>query len=223
MIRRSMIAAAIAGVALVGAGFFFGGAFAATGEPGTVEDPLVTKSYVDEAVATLARKEYVDQALAKMVEKAYVDQAVARLVERGYVDQVVSGLADKAYVDQKMAGAADKAYVDQKLATAVDKAYLENRIAQMKTLFEVVRVPKDSIILGESGTEIVLRGGKATAIVSAKGGVLDATDGVDLTQGEPVKPNHLLVIPVSDGRGLTAQADLILIVKGPYTVKAPGQ
>ncbi|HWI61028.1 MAG TPA: hypothetical protein VNT75_04255 [Symbiobacteriaceae bacterium] len=209
MMLRRAVAATVAGVVLIGGGFWFGGAFAATAEPGSTADPLVTKSYVDEVVASLVSKEYVDQAVARAVallnpgtgtggvDKAYVDQAVAKLVEKAYVDQLAAGLADKAY--------------------------LESRLAQMKTLFEVVRVPKDSIILGESGTEIVLRGGKATAIVSAKGGVLDATDGVDLAQGEPVKPNHLLVIPVSDGRGLTAQADLILIVKGPYTVKAPGQ
>ena len=188
MLKRKVVAAA-AVIGLVCAGFWFGGAFAATGEPGTVADPLVTKSYVDEVVASLVGKEYVDQALSRMADKAYVDQAMARLVEKEYVD----------------------------------RAYLETRLAQMKTLFEVVRAPKDALVLGESGTEIVLRGGKATAIVSPKGGVLDATDGVDLAQDEPVKPNHLLVIPVSDGRGLTAQTDLILIVKGPYTVKTAGQ
>jgi len=171
MLLKRVFAAAVAGICLLGGGAWVGGAFAATGEPGTVADPLVTKSYVDEVVATLVSKEYVDQAVA--------------------------GLADKAY--------------------------MENRLAQIKTLFEVVRVPKDAKVLGESGTEIVLRGGKATAIVSPMGGVLDATDGVDVFQGESVKPNHLLVIPVSDGRGLTAQTDLILIVKGPYTVKTAGQ
>ncbi|HYF93314.1 MAG TPA: hypothetical protein VD969_13875 [Symbiobacteriaceae bacterium] len=189
MMFKRIVVAAAAGIGLVCAGFWFGGANAATGEPGTVADPLVTKSYVDEVVASLVGKDYVDQALARMADKAYVDQALSKLDQTG----------------------------------SVDKAYLESRLAEMKTLFEVVRAPKGAVVLGESGTEVVLRGGKATAIVSPMGGVLDATDGVDLTQDEPVKPNHLLVIPVSDGRGLTAQTDLILIVKGPYTVKTAAQ
>jgi hypothetical protein len=182
-----------------------------------VDDPLVTKSYVDEAVAQFVSKEYIDQAVARLVDKAYVDGLVAGMAQKSYVDGKVAGLADKAYVDAKVAAGGTGG------TGGIDAAYLESRLAQMKSSFEVVRVPKGSTILGESGTEMVLRGGKATAIVSAMGGVLDATDGVDLWQGAQVPPNHLLVIPVSDGRGMLAQADLILIVKGPYTVRSAGQ
>lgn len=203
MLRRVLITAvAVAG--LVGAGSWVSGAFAATGDPGTIDDPLVTKSYVDEAVA-------------QFVSKEYIDQAVARLVDKAYVDGLMAGMADKAYVDAKVAAAGTGG------TGGIDAAYLETRLAQMKSSFEVVRVPKGSIILGESGTEMVLRGGKATAIVSAMGGVLDATAGVDLWPDAPVAPNHMLVIPVGDGRGLAAQADMILIVKGRYTVKTSGQ
>ena len=123
------------------------------------------------------------------------------LVSKSYVDQMVAGLADKAYIDGRLAEVASKGYVDG------------------KTGFQVVTVPKGASLIGESGTEIVLRGGKATAIVSAKGGVLDATGGFDMFQDQAVAPNHLLIIPVSDGRGVLAQTDLILIVKGTYTVK----
>lgn len=207
MMMRRVVITAVAVAGLVGAGSWVSGAFAATGDPGTVADPLVTKSYVDEAVA-------------QFVSKEYLDQTVARLVDKAYVDGLVAGLADKAYVDAKVAAAGNGGTGGTGGITA---EYLENRLAQMKSSFEVVRVPKGSVILGQSGTEMVLRGGKATAVVSAMGGVLDATDGVDLWQDAQVPPNHLLVIPVSDGRGLTAQADLILIVKGQYTVKPGGQ
>lgn len=217
MMMKRVLVTAVAVAGLVGAGSWVSGAFAATGEPGTIDDPLVTKSYVDEAVAQFVSKEYLDQAVARLVDKAYVDGLVAGLAEKAYVQGQIAGLADKAYVDAKVAAAGSGG------TGGIDSAYLENRLAQMKTSFEVVRVPKGSVILGESGTEMVLRGGKATAVVSAMGGVLDATDGVDLWQDAQVPPNHLLVIPVSDGRGLTAQADLILIVKGPYTVKTGGQ
>lgn len=143
----------VAGVSLLGLGFWFGNASASTNDPGSAADPLVSKSYVDE----------------------------------------------------RLAGVADKAYVDGKLA------------------FQVVNVPKGSALIGEAGTEIVLRGGKASAIASALGGLFDATGGTDVTQGEAVKPNHLLVVPRADERGLLATTDLILLVKGSYSVKAGSQ
>jgi hypothetical protein len=189
---KQVLVSAVAGIGLLGMGFWIGAANAATAEPGTTADPLVSKSYVDQLVASLASKSYVDQVTSGAASKAYVDQAVSVLNDHSYVDQAVAPKADKEYVDGK-------------------------------TSFAVVSVPQGSTLLGQSGTEIVLRGGKATAVVTAKGGVLDATGGTDLYQGQAIAPNHLLVIPVSDGRGLTAQTDVILIVKGSYTVNAPRQ
>ena len=196
---KQIAGAAVVGLGLLGFGFWFGSASAAGTEPGSAADPLVSKSYVDQLVAKLADKAYVDQKTAGFADKAYVDQATSQLADKSYVSQAINGMATKSYVDMKLAE-----------ATAA-------------TAYQVVNVPKGAAIIGQSGTEIVLRGGKATAIVSAKGGVLDATGGADLYQGEAVKPNHMLVIPVSDGRGLLAQTDMILIVKGPYTINVAGQ
>ncbi len=127
---------AIASVGLLGIGFWFGGASAATTEPGSAGDPLVTKGYVD-----------------------------ALLV------------------------------------------------------FQVVEVPKDSQLVGEGGTEIVLRAGVGSAVASASGGLLDASDGVDLAHGAEVWKNHLLVVPRTDGRGVLAQTNAIFLVKGIYSIK----
>lgn len=86
------------------------------------------------------------------------------------------------------------------------------------TLFRVVSVPAGQAIIGEGGTEIVLRGGKATAIVSQQGGLLNVSAGTDMQQGEEIPPNHLIIIPRSDGRGFVAVTDLVLMVKGPASV-----
>lgn len=90
-------------------------------------------------------------------------------------------------------------------------------------LFQVVNVPKDSQLVGEGGTEIVLRAGQGVAVASANGGLLDVSDGVDLAQGAQVKMNHLLVVPRTDGRGVLAKTDTVFMVKGPYTVKPANQ
>lgn len=153
-----------------------------------------------------------------LVSKSYVDQVIAGLAGKDYVDQALSAAATKDYVDRAVALLNDHSYVDQAVAKLADKSYVD-----AKTLYSVVNVPQGATLLGESGTEFVLRGGKATAIVTAKGGLLDATDGVDLGQGMAIKPNHQMVVPVSDGRGLLATTDVILIVKGTYTVKPAGQ
>ena len=200
---KQVVAATIAATALVGVGFWFGGAMASTTEPGSTADPLVSKSYVDQALAKLADKAYVDAALAKSADKAYVDQALATAAQKA---------VDKAYVDQAVS-----ARMAEMAAAA--KAYTDG-----KTGFQVVNLPKGATLLAQSGTELVLRGGKAKAVVSEKGGVLDATGGTDLWQGASIPANHLLIIPVSDGRGMVAETDAILIVKGTFTVTpAPGQ
>lgn len=175
-LKQQVLAAVVAGASLLGLGFWFGSASASGTEPGSIGDPLVSKSYVD---------------------------------------QLVANLADKSYVDARMAGQLDKSYIDERIASLPDKTYVDSRLA-----FQVVNVPAGSAVIGEAGTEIVLRGGKATAIASPLGGLFDATGGLDIFQGEQVKPNHLLVVPRPDGRGLLATADLILLVKGNYTIQA---
>jgi hypothetical protein len=98
----------------------------------------------------------------------------------------------------------------------VSKSYVDQMVS-----FRVVNVPAGQIAQGEAGTEIVVRAGKATVIASAQGGVLDATVGVDLKQGQEAAANHLLVIPRTDGRGLLAKTDLVLMVKGPIAIITP--
>jgi hypothetical protein len=100
----------------------------------------------------------------------------------------------------------------------VSKSYVDGRSS-----FQVVNLAVGATFVAEGGTEIVQRAGKTTAVVSPQGGLLDVTGGTDLVQGEVVKPNHLLVIPRTDGRGLLAKADSILMVKGNYTIRLAGQ
>ena len=74
------------------------------------------------------------------------------------------------------------------------------------------------IIAGES-TEIVLRGGKATAISAQAGGVADLIAGTDLTTGTNIPLNHLLLVPKDDGRGITITSEAWVLIRGSYTIK----
>jgi len=95
----------------------------------------------------------------------------------------------------------------------VSKSYVD-----MVALYRVEEVPAGSTVVGESGTELVLRGGQATAVVSELGGLLDVTAGTDIKGGARIPANHLIVVPRSDGRGFYAVTDLILMVKGRITI-----
>lgn len=85
--------------------------------------------------------------------------------------------------------------------------------------FEVVKVEAGQKLIGEASTEIILRSGTATAIAGASGGVSDVTEGVDLSQDTAVTKNHLLIIPVDDGRGIRCTSVCYVMVKGGYTLK----
>ncbi|MBQ2095355.1 MAG: hypothetical protein II474_05585 [Firmicutes bacterium] len=121
----------------------------------------------------------------------------------------------------------------------VSKSYMDAQIAILQTqiddlkasggtgtpsqsaasVFEVVKVDAGKKLIGGASTEIILRSGNATAIAGASGGVSDLTGGVDLSTGTDVSKNHLLVIPVDDGRGIRCTSTCYVMIKGEYTLK----
>ena len=83
---------------------------------------------------------------------------------------------------------------------------------------EVVNLKVGEKLIAGAGTEIILRGGKATAIASSLGGLSDVTKAVDIAHGADIAPNHLLIVPRNDGRGVLATTEAILMVRGEYKV-----
>ena len=85
--------------------------------------------------------------------------------------------------------------------------------------FEVVSVSAGQQLIGESGTEFILRMGGGTVIASNLGGLSDTTIGVDLSQGVTIPMNHLLIVPRTDGRGLNITEDALVMVRGRYSIR----
>jgi len=116
-----------------------------------------------------------------------------------------------------------ESYLEGKLADL--KTYIDTKLGEgaggQGTVFAVVNMQTGTQIVCEGGTEVILRAGKATAVVSDQGGLSDVTGGKDIAQGESIPMNHLLIIPRSDGRGMTAKADCVLMIKGKYELKSP--
>lgn len=115
-------------------------------------------------------------------------------------------------------------YVEEKIDQVKEqlKFYVDSKISAETgggNVLEVVNLSEGQSIIGQAGTEIILRGGKATAIVSNLGGLSDITSGEDIGMNGKLSPNHLLIIPRDDGRGAYATTDAIFLVRGEYEIR----
>lgn len=119
------------------------------------------------------------------------------VVTKSYIlDKVVPDI--KAYVDEKLGGGGD---------------------GGGSASFVVVEVPDGKSVICKAGAELILRQGSGTIIATQKGGLADTTAGYDLSDGTPMPSNHLLIVPVNDGRGFKANNNVIVMIKGGYEIK----
>ena len=117
-------------------------------------------------------------------------------------------------------------YIEDVLIPRIEQ-YVENKLAGLSAggteqgaanTFVVVDAKEGDEIICSAGTELILRMGKAEIIATEKGGLADTTAGYDLANGTEMPANHLLIVPVADGRGIKAQTDVIVMIKGEYSI-----
>ena len=99
----------------------------------------------------------------------------------------------------------------------VTKSYVDQKISGFAA-FAPLELKEGQSLVGQEGTEIILRSGEATAIGGVENGIADLTGGADLLSGATINMNHLLLIPRSDGRGITANTDIWVMIKGGYSI-----
>ncbi len=107
-----------------------------------------------------------------------------------------------------------KSYIDE-----VVLPYVDGAVASGTGGLKIVELSAGERLTASAGAEIILRGGTVRAVASAKGGLCDVTGGADLGQGEAVAANHLLLVPRADGRGVAADTEAILMIRGDYEVE----
>jgi len=160
---------------------FISVAFASSGtgvEPGSEQDPIITKSYVDEKVENLSKE--------NSELKALIQQQ----------NQILEQLS-KYIEDLKKQGGSGSGG---------------------SNAFEVVTVENGQVLLTVSGTEIVLRSGRAKAIKGEFGGLSDVTSAKDLTDGVDISLNHLLISARDDGRGARAFSKCYFLIRGAFKI-----
>lgn len=85
--------------------------------------------------------------------------------------------------------------------------------------FKVVTVEKGKTVICGAGAEAIQRMGTSEIVATEKGGIADTTVGVDLQNGAQTPSNHLLIVPVADGRGFKTATECIFMIKGKYEIK----
>jgi len=182
-------------VALIGALQFIP-AFA---QPGDAGDPLVTRRYVDDRIATLSR------------EIALLRDALAEIGGSGVGNQHGAPplLADQDSLFQDLIRYFEDTYGE----------FLDSLLYRTGEVvpFTPLLIPAGSTLVGEAGAEFILRSGNAVA-VSGPDGMVNVTSGVDIVNGTQIPRNNLLLVPRSDGRGFFAETDVWLMIKGGYRI-----
>ena len=157
----------------------FASGIPAAGQPGSSEDPVVTKSYVDEQIQKALNGEAVGGADTTKATIEALQRRVAELEEQ-----------------------------------------LANGGASASVPYAIVRLKAGHMLIGETGTEFIVRTGHAYVHSSPENGIPDVTDGVDLKLDTLIPKNHLLMIP-REGRGVKVKPDypndVYVTIKGEYT------
>ena len=144
-------------------------------------------------------------------------------VSQSYVEARFDALLDeyKKLLDAHQGGSAFQMNDAQLDVIVSDVVRILDSRADSETeaaAFAPVNLFAGQVLIGGEGTEIILRSGSAAAWVPGQSGLSDVTRGVDVFGNEQIRPNHLLIVPRADGRGLRANTECWLLVKGVYTI-----
>ncbi len=190
-------------------------------QPGSADDPLVSKKYVDDQVSAL--KALISQSTMSSPDPGSTaygsdtlgpDAGVAAPVTQPaaeITDEMRGMLVAEALVTF------EQVYGEMlRQAAANAEASLPPQVSTGgAAFFDVVFAESGRVIYGDSSTEMILRGGSAT-VVCGENSLCDVTNGEDLANGANVPYNHLVIIPVGDGRGVRVTSDAYLMIKGGY-------
>jgi len=176
-------------------------------QPGDANDPLVTRRYVDDQITELRN------------EIATLRHMITGMTAGG---QQPGG----QWPGEQAPGAgftqADRDAIFMEVMLYFETMYgdmLRNAATNAAGIvpFDVLNVPAGTRITFDAGVEFILRSGNAT-VVAGVNGIPDITAGLDIGNGQRISTNHLLMVPVSDGRGAMFTTDSWIMIRGSYRV-----
>lgn len=157
-------------------------------QAGSQEDPLVSKSYVDNKVTEVlnilntnaANNNSQSMPFSSAVSPAQLSQIKAEIISE---------------LSQNGVSSANEAQ-----------------------MYKPVYASEGQIVLCGEGCEVILRSGKAKVYVTGVAGIVNATTGKELSGGEKADLNNIMIIPRGDGRGFMVTESAWFLIKGDYEI-----
>ncbi len=123
------------------------------------------------------------------------------VVTKSYVDKLVSDL---------------KTELKQEIKTEIESTPASGS----SDSFVAVKIEQGKKVVCGAGAEVILRSGTAQAVDNETyDGIPDLTSGTNIKGGKNLTPNHLLIIPKADGRGIFCSDESWIMIKGSYTLE----
>jgi hypothetical protein len=180
-----------------------------TNNPGSVSDPIVTKSYVNAKINSL--KQQIDKSIAginingtnagvNQKDLSDLNVKIKYLIQTN--NQLVNSIKDL------------KTKYEQLKSTNTN-----NSPVQTSSSFKLVMITQNKKLYLNEGSELILRTGTIITYSNKDNGFVDVTTGNDTKYGENLPKNHLIVCPKYDSRYLFIKSKSYVLIKGLYILK----
>lgn len=176
-------------------------------QPGTNDDPLVSKSYVDNKI---------NQVLNNLNSgntgnnNTMTSQGITENEKKQIIDQVMKEVEPLIALMMENYSKANN--------TNNENSNTAPTTPNNNMIYTSVYVATGQVVLGSDGTEMILRSGKATAYVTGVAGIVNATSGTELKNNAKINLNNILIIPRGDGRGVKVTENAWFMIKGEYKI-----
>ncbi|MCS7459966.1 hypothetical protein N0M98_07400 [Paenibacillus doosanensis] len=160
-------------------------------QPGSVDDPVITKSYFDQNI----KQKIADELSSQSITEEKVRQIIsAELGKNGSGSTTPAQPAPDASTPSESNGGSE---------------------------LQVIKLEQGQILYGGDGAEIIVRTGKVTVVSSDDNGIADVTSGKDIAAGAAIENNHLLIIPREGRGikpDPKQKQDIYVMVRGSYVL-----
>ncbi len=200
-------------VATIGIGVWVGSSFTtvsnASSQLGSVDDPVVTKSYVDQQI---------QKALGGNLNSGASNSSSGSSANNN--SNTSSGTKNNSSSSSNNSSSSSNTSNSNTGAATGSSSNSASTSATAK--INIVELRPGKTLIAAAGTQIIVRHGNATVYSDGTNGIVDVTDGTDLGGNQTIANNHLLLFP-RDGRGVMVTANqtsnATLMVIGSYDVQ----
>ncbi|MFD1887494.1 hypothetical protein [Paenibacillus wenxiniae] len=200
-------------VATIGIGVWVGSSFTtvsnASSQLGSADDPVVTKSYVDQQIQKALGGNLNTGSSNNSSSSSTTNNSNTSSGTKNNTSSSTNTSSSNSNTTNANAGTTTGSSATSAATSATSK-------------IDIVELRPGKTLIAKAGTQIIVRHGNATVYSDGTNGIVDVTAGTDLGGNQAIANNHLLLFP-RDGRGVMVTANqtsnATLMVIGSYDVQ----